>query len=283
MSRLRAAGEVLLALAHVAFRAFRRFTALGQLEVRSGWTLSPGIALAATALLALACRPRGSAGAHGLHLRGAVHSVGSALVAMAVLAAFGVLALAAGIDLRPAAMGPRSGVLVFAGGLLATAATLLVLERADARPARAPPGPVLAILALLLLLPTLIAALGGRELGPVLQATTWRFFAAGCGEEVFFRGYAQARLDAAFGRGWRWAGVAFGPGLPLAALLFGFVHVLNPYDYFGGGGEFAWWHGLTTVSMPYGFLFARCGSVVAPAVLHGLVDVLPLLFAAPPA
>jgi len=41
VSRLRAAGEVLLAfaLAHVAFRAFRRFTALGQLEVRSEWTL----------------------------------------------------------------------------------------------------------------------------------------------------------------------------------------------------------------------------------------------------
>src|SRR5262249_17006510 len=154
---------------------------------------------------------------HGLHLRGAVPAVRSAFVAMAVLVACGVLALAIGIDLRPAAMGPRSGMLVFAGGLLATAGTLLLLARADARPARRPPGPALAILALLLLLPTLMAALGGRELGPVLQATTWRFFGAGCGEEVFFRGYAQARLDAAFGRPWRWAGVAFGPGLPLAA------------------------------------------------------------------
>lgn len=29
--------------------------------------------------------------------------------------------------------------------------------------------------------------------------------------------------------------------------------------------------------MPYGFLFVRTGSVVAPAVLHGLVDVLVLV------
>src|SRR5262249_14367030 len=231
VNRLRAAGEVLLAfaLAHVAFRAFRRFTALGQLEVRSGWTLSPGIALAATALLAIACRRRRSASDHGLHLRGAAPAVGSALLAAAVLAVGAALALACGIALRPAAMGPRNGVLVFAGGLLATAATLLLLERADARLARMRPGPVLAVLAMLLLLPAVMAEAGGRGLGPVLQATTWRFFAAGGGEELFFRGYAQARLDEAFGRPWRWAGGAFGPGLPLAALLFGLVHVLNPF------------------------------------------------------
>jgi membrane protease YdiL (CAAX protease family) len=276
-----ALGEVLLAfaLAHLAFRAFRRFTLPGRLEVEAGWVFSPGLALAAAACLAIALRRRRLAD-HGLHLRGALPAAWAGLVAAGVLAIGGVLAFVLGIEVRPAALGPRNGPLLFAGELLATAATLFVLSSAGPRSLREPRAWTPGLLLLLVLLPTALALVRGATFGPVLMATLWRFFGAGCGEEIFFRGYVQTRLDEAFGRPWRWFGVGFGPGLVFAALLFGLVHLLNPFDYFGTSRELAWWHGLATVAMPYGFLFARTGSVVAPAVLHGLVDVLMLVHSA---
>lgn len=279
---------VAFAAAHLCFRAFRRFTALGQLEVDAGWVLSPGLAFAAVALLVL-CWRRVSPRQWGLRLDAPLLRVGTpgpavaaGLIATAIVAALGALCLLLGVEHRPRALGAHDAALLSAGGLAATAALLGLLRRHEASLARARTRTSATLLVLLLALPTALAWWSDRAPTPVLAATAWRFLGAGVGEEIFFRGYVQSRLDGRFGRPWRFVGVAFGPGLPLAAALFALVHVLNPCDYFGGPCELAWWHGLAVFAMPYGFLFARTGSVVAPAVLHGLVNVLALLLASRP-
>jgi membrane protease YdiL (CAAX protease family) len=135
-----------------------------------------------------------------------------------------------------------------------------------------PPAVSLAVLLALLAVPPVLAAYHHR---PALWlAVLWNFLGAGFGEEVFFRGYIQSRVDAEFGRPWRVLGCAFGPGLIVSSVLFGLIHALNTVDYFSGRWDFGWWYGLgtTIVGLFYGYLRARTGRVWAGAVTHGLVD-----------
>jgi membrane protease YdiL (CAAX protease family) len=92
------------------------------------------------------------------------------------------------------------------------------------------------------------------------------------GEEILFRGYMQSRLNEAFGKPYRFFGVAFGWGAIIASVLFGLMHV----------GIFRWILGVNTlVTIAWGFwtFFAglvsgyvreKSGGILAPAVLHGL-------------
>src|SRR5690606_12297184 len=112
-------------------------------------------------------------------------------------------------------------------------------------------------------------------MGPAALTVLWVLLASGAGEEIFFRGYIQSRLNEAFGRPWRLLGVEFGPGLFGAALLFGLIHAFNRVDYFTGAGDFLWWYGLATAtSLYFGFLRERTGSVLAPAVTHAMGNLL---------
>jgi len=64
----------------------------------------------------------------------------------------------------------------------------------------------------------------------------------GPGEEFLFRGYIQSRLNAAFGRPFRFWGVPWGWGLVITALMFGLMHVLNPFNPFLGKFDlYIWW------------------------------------------
>jgi membrane protease YdiL (CAAX protease family) len=103
---------------------------------------------------------------------------------------------------------------------------------------------------------------------------------------VFFRGYIQSRVDAAFGRPWRVFGALVGPGLVVSSLLFGLIHALNTVDYFGGRWDFGWWYALQNllVGFLFGYLRARTGSVWAGALTHGMVNAyttVPKLFQGP--
>jgi membrane protease YdiL (CAAX protease family) len=95
------------------------------------------------------------------------------------------------------------------------------------------------------------------------------------GEELFFRGYVQSRLNWVFGRPWRVRGVSIGAGLVLAATLFGFLHALNTVDYFRGTYRFAWdWAGATLVmGVLFGFIREKTGSVIPCIIAHGLWNV----------
>src|SRR5262249_27015326 len=125
--------------------------------------------------------------------------------------------------------------------------------------------------ALLAILPA-VAAYSHR---PAMWATAlWLFFGAGFGEEIFFRGYIQSRVDEAFGYPFRFLGMEFGAGLIAAALLFALIHGLNTVDYFQGKFDFGWSYGLQNLftGLFFGLLRSRTGSVLPGAIVHGLQD-----------
>jgi len=128
-----------------------------------------------------------------------------------------------------------------------------------------------AIFALLCVLP-LVAAHFHR---PSMWLTALSlFFGSGFGEEIFFRGYIQSRVDQAFGCPFRLLGLDFGPGLLVSSLLFGLFHVLNPVDYFHGRFVFGWWFGVGTFfgGLFFGCVRAKTGSVLPGAIVHGTLD-----------
>jgi membrane protease YdiL (CAAX protease family) len=94
-------------------------------------------------------------------------------------------------------------------------------------------------------------------------------FAAGLGEETFYRGYAQSRLNAVFGKPYNFMGCQIGWGWLLTAALFGLFH-------FGGGPLYMLW--AVFAGLAFGYIYERTHSIVAPAILHGLPQGLCLVF-----
>lgn len=105
-----------------------------------------------------------------------------------------------------------------------------------------------------------------------ISAVVFHTVFLGLGEEVLFRGYIQSRLNRAFGRSWNYRGVSFGWGLPIAAVLFGVFHVLNLPQLYVGELDLKWGFGASTVAwgLFFGYLREWSGSVVAPALVHGV-------------
>jgi len=99
-------------------------------------------------------------------------------------------------------------------------------------------------------------------------------FFVGFGEEIMFRGYIQSRLNKAFGRSYQFFGVNLGWGLVITSLMFGFTHVINPYN------PFHWWWGFWTffAGLVFGFIREKTSSVVAPAIIHGTPQAVLILF-----
>jgi membrane protease YdiL (CAAX protease family) len=274
-SRALALAEVTaaFALAHVAFRAFRAFTDLGRREVEAGLAISPGVILALAGVLFVAARGRRLAD-HGITPRGALRGIDAGLVALAALAGAGGILLACGIVPRPMQCGPREGIAGAAAGVAATLALATWMDRPVAALERLPAA---LRVGLVLAIPAAVLALGlarGASVSALAPAIAGRLVCAGFAEELFFRGYVQTRLDQAFGTPWRFAGVSFGAGLIGAAVLYAFVHALNPVNYFSGRWQWDGWHALVTLAMPFGFLRAKYGSIVPGAVAHALTDVL---------
>ena len=265
--------EVVLvfALVHLAFRSVKQFTSWGSFEIESGLNFAPGVIMIAVSI-ALIALGRASFTAYGVTREGFFHNLNVGVVCGVVLGAGGLLLVLAGVRIDPANFGPLEGLAYAAAAFAITCGLLWVLKRQPRL--RLPPLSSLAIIVVLLTAPLLGAVWRDRSSMHALLMVLWLFFCAGVGEEVFFRGYIQSRLNQAFGRPFRLLGVRFGVGLILASLLFGLVHALNTVDYFGGSFRFAWWHGFATLWLPYGFLREKTGSVVAPAVAHGVLVLL---------
>lgn len=139
-----------------------------------------------------------------------------------------------------------------------------------------PAGLFFALLGALLGLPLMVAWGYHHPLLQTLLTAAALVIGAGVGEELFFRGYIQSRINEAFGRPFRVRGVSFGAGLIVSTVLFAFLHTLNPVDYFHGRYPFAW--GLGAVTLGSGLLFAwlreATGSVAAGIIAHSLIDIL---------
>jgi membrane protease YdiL (CAAX protease family) len=184
----------------------------------------------------------------------------------------------AGVPLFASKTAWPEALTVAAAGLVATAALLWTLRRLGSGAGgpldRVPKGLTLLLLAAALAAPVAVVVSQGQPLGYEAWKMLELALAAGVSEEIFFRGYAQSRLNEAFGRPWRLLGVPFGPGLLLASAFFGLIHAANPADYFLGVYQFAWPHALTTAAaLYYGFLRERTGGVLAPAVVHAVTDI----------
>ncbi|MBN1336956.1 MAG: CPBP family intramembrane metalloprotease [Deltaproteobacteria bacterium] len=99
-----------------------------------------------------------------------------------------------------------------------------------------------------------------------LTLVAYHVFFVAIPEEFFYRGYLQTRLNEVFPRRFLLAGIPFGHGLWIAALLFAFGHSLV---------ELRWWHFATFFpGLLFGLLRERTGSVTASALCHAACNIL---------
>lgn len=234
--------EVLLAfgLVHLCWRSFKHFTTAGRLESRALLNLSPGLIMIGFTVLAV--RARGwRLSRFGLNLRHWRYHLNLGIVCglLSTLALAGVVLLT---GYRPAGWGPPTlpwhVAAVGFGFAFAFAILLIALLRRKRRVFRIiPPAVSIPLLLFLWSLPVLGASQPASHLvqfGIVVSMVV----RAGLGEEVFFRGYVQTRVNLAFGRPLCVAGCRFGVGIVISLLLFGLVHALNTVDYFHGPVRF---------------------------------------------
>jgi len=132
--------------------------------------------------------------------------------------------------------------------------------------------------ALLLFAATPLSA--GTITGRSILSFLYHFIFVGFGEEILFRGYFQSRFNLAFGRPFRFLGVKWGWGIIITSLIFGFAHVLNPFNPFLGQFGLCWPYGFWTffIGLMFGYLREKTGSIVVPALLHGTPQALASLF-----
>ncbi len=127
---------------------------------------------------------------------------------------------------------------------------------------------------LFLLLPVGIALVSGKLSLVIVSTVIWQFVFSGFGEEFIYRGYIQSRLNQAYGRPLRVFGIQFGAGLVIASLLFGLLHVFASYDPAVGFSSLAWgelWGNLLA-GLFFGVIREKSGTILAPAIAHGLPD-----------
>jgi membrane protease YdiL (CAAX protease family) len=158
------------------------------------------------------------------------------------------------------------------GSLVVSAAAVGVLVVAAwALKEKTTAGTVISALALVALAPSAIQV---GAVGGAIIKTIYFYFLVGPSEEVLFRGYIQSRLNEAFAKPYHFFGVEWGWGLVLASALFGLWHVvLSPL---GVGAVF---HGIWTffAGLIFGYVRERSGGVLAPSVLHSVMNYMPLL------
>lgn len=123
-----------------------------------------------------------------------------------------------------------------------------------------------------LLLASGLAGPAEGSIAAALAAFIYYTLFVGFGEEILYRGYVQSRLNEAFGRPYRFFQVPVGWGLPIAALIFGLSHVGILVYLSGWTDQVTWAWGLWTFfgGIVFGFVREKTGSILAPALLHGL-------------
>ena len=118
----------------------------------------------------------------------------------------------------------------------------------------------------LLLFP--VATLISTKLESVIVAIIYFYLFVALSEETLFRGYIQSRLNSVFGRPKCFLGVSWGWGLIISSVFFGFWHLgWKP-------GTLEWPHVLWTTfaGLIFGFVREKSESIIAPALLHGIMN-----------
>lgn len=119
-----------------------------------------------------------------------------------------------------------------------------------------------------------LQVLAGRAIDDSVSALIRFFAVAAPAEEIFFRGYVQTRLNDVFERKFNLNGVGFGWGLILSSVLFGVMHVLNPYNPLMGssGVSLPWGLWTTVLGLILGLIREKTGKVIAPVILHAIIN-----------
>ena len=121
-----------------------------------------------------------------------------------------------------------------------------------------------------------IIALGNREptqsVGQAIAEFVTYGVCVGFGEEILFRGYIQSRLNKAFRKPYRIFGIQYGWGFIIASILFGLTHVGLTTSLITGQVNISWAWGFWTIfsGLVFGIVREKSGSVLTPALLHGL-------------
>jgi membrane protease YdiL (CAAX protease family) len=239
---------VLMAIAHLALPREPRWLRL--LSITLLWTVPPWT------YVALTRRDRATYGLQfGRTWRAALH-YGFWGLFVSLLQAPGFVAIGV--------FGTPGFFVAYALVLVSIVAQLRVMKR---EPPVTGAGWKLAVLGSLLILPGVVATLGGRMSAGLVGTQAYYLFGTGFGEEIRARGYAQSRLNEAFGRPWVIWGTRFGPGLLIASVLFGLSHLyqlgatrLDPYTMVGA----------TLGALFYGIVRERSESVLGSALVHGV-------------
>lgn len=220
----------------------------------------------AVPLLLLALGRRNLA-AHGLSLRPLRYHLDVAATAFIPVALAGVVI--GFVDYRSG-----SGALLLAAAKIAVLLTLGPLLRR--KPTRKEDGLVFGAL----LLAAFFPVAPKFSFGNASSVFVFYVLFLGLGEELLFRGYIQSRLNAAFGRPFRFFGVPWGWGVVIASALFALMHVLNLGSLVGGAWRPAPWWGVWTFfgGLVLGYVREKTGSIAAPALLHGLPQAIAAAF-----
>lgn len=274
-TRLAALAEVLAVyLAAQALVVLWRATPVVRWELRHlAWTYTACVLFAAVPALAIWLGRRGLA-EYGVTTAGWPSDLDVGIKAFLV----GIIPVAAGLgpvlwlglDYRAL----PGGAIHAAADLVAIAVLLRVLSRHREEAAAASARSNLLAVAGLLLLPVVVALVMGKLTLALVSTVVWQLACSGFGEELVFRGYVQSRLNQAFGRPYQLAGIRFGPGLVVAALLFGLMHAFNTVDLARGQHTLAWGWTLFTVlgGVFFGLVREKTGGLLGCSLAHGLVD-----------
>jgi membrane protease YdiL (CAAX protease family) len=276
-----ATAEVIFAalLTCLLWQGFKHFTSLGQAEVSSGLNFSPGIVtILATACLFLLHGK--SPAEYGVSLRNWPDNLktGIALTLMAMVVGLLLRFLFVkfhwnfqspyGSSQSPYLMDAVTAVL-----FITFFPRILSLARRASVPMPTP-------FAVLILLGLWTSPLGvayflHRPLVHISLVVLGLIVTTGFGEECFYWGYIQPRLNEVWGRTFCFGGIRFGWGLVMTSLLFGLIHSFNGVDLLHGHFTLNWGWGLFALiaGSIHGLLREGTGSIVAGTVLHGIKDV----------
>lgn len=113
-----------------------------------------------------------------------------------------------------------------------------------------------------------VASQISTKIGSVIVAIIYFYLFVALSEEILFRGYIQSRLNSAFGRPKRLFGIRWGWGLIISSVFFGLWHL--GWEF----GSLEWPHFLWTMfcGLIFGMVREKSESVIAPAILHGILN-----------
>jgi membrane protease YdiL (CAAX protease family) len=272
--------EVLLAFAvvHVAWRSFKHFTWLGRVEGAAHLNYSAGAFMILFSVLAVRLRSWRLSD-FGVNLKDWRYNLNlgilwGVLEVAALLAVVRLLGFHPSNYVNPGTPWPLA--LIGSGIAIVYALVLLrMLRKPRASLAAVPAAVSIPILVILWSLPVLAAIYRHQPAAPMIGSVGWTVIGAGLGEEMFFRGYIQTRLDLAFGKPVAMSEIRFGMGLIVSSLLFGLVHALNTVDYFNGHFRFNWSSGFFNcfTGLVYAVMREKTGSIFPGAIAHGISDV----------